>query len=117
MGVNLFPPLGSIFFSVGAGGGGAAGDVVAVEVVVGVVEVSGAFSPPPHAEVIAMMAAIPANAGRRRAKGRDCIVEVLFYRARPATLGELLVAVGLLPIIAQLTAGYQKTSIIDTSAN
>ena len=69
-GVNLFPPVGLICFSVGEGGGGGGGEVVAAEVVVGVVEVWGAFCPPPHAEVIAMTAATAANA-ERRARGRD----------------------------------------------
>jgi hypothetical protein len=63
--------------------------VVAVAVVVGVVEVAGAFSPPPQAEVIApiaMMAATPANAGRRRAKGRDFMTKSYLYCATSDSL-------------------------------
>jgi len=59
------PPLGLIDFSVG------------VTEVVGVVDVSGAFSPPPHAAVKPTMATIavpPATAARRRAKRLDLMM-------------------------------------------
>ena len=69
-GVNRFPPVGLIDFSVGAGGGGGGASVVVlvvVVVVVGVV-VSGAFSPCAQAEStpMAMIAPMPAVAARRR---------------------------------------------------
>ena len=48
VGVNLFPPVGLMFFSVGAGGGAAGvGDCVVVVVVVGDWVVDGAFEPLP----------------------------------------------------------------------
>jgi hypothetical protein len=47
-GVNLFPPVGLMLFSVGAGGGAAGvGDCVVVVVVVGDWVVGGAFEPLP----------------------------------------------------------------------
>jgi hypothetical protein len=69
-GVNRFPPVGLIDFSVGAGGGaGVAADVVVVVVVV--VEVSGAFcSSLAHEAVkptIVTTAAPPTSAATRRA--------------------------------------------------
>ncbi|KHO23256.1 hypothetical protein QQ25_08715 [Mycolicibacterium setense] len=77
-GVNRFPPVGLIDFSVGStdGGGGGAGEagvVVVVVVVVGVV-VSGLFSSVPHAavnEIIPMTAAPPAMTVSRRVNCPD----------------------------------------------
>jgi hypothetical protein len=61
VGVNRFPPVGLMLFSVGAGGGGAlgVGDCVVVVVVVGDCVVDGAFEPLPLQ--LAIDAAIPAR--------------------------------------------------------
>jgi hypothetical protein len=72
-GVNRLPPVGLIDFSVG--------DTVADDDgVVVVVDVSGAFSPPPHAAVsptIATIAVPPTAAAIRRARRFDLIVSPL----------------------------------------
>lgn len=79
-GVNRLPPLGSNDFSLGvtAGAGAAVEDGVVVVLVVGVVEVSGAFSPLlPQAAVkptIAMIAVPPAAMVRRRTRRSERIV-------------------------------------------
>ena len=68
VGVNRLPPVGLIDFSVGET------DVVGV-----VVDVSGAFSPPPHAAVrptIATIAVPPATAARRRARRLDLMMQM-----------------------------------------
>jgi hypothetical protein len=68
VGLNTFPPVGSIFFSVGDGGAG--GDVVVCVVVVVVVGVSGAFSSSLAQDAdkptIATIAIPPATAETRR---------------------------------------------------
>jgi len=70
-GVNRLPPVGLIDFSVGDSGAVDDGVVVVV-----VVDVSGAFSPPPHAAVrptIATIAVPPTAAAMRRARRCDLI--------------------------------------------
>jgi hypothetical protein len=73
VGVNLFPPVGLMLFSVGAGGGASgAGDCVAVVVVVGDCVVDGAFEPLPLQLAIdatnpARTATPPTTRGRRPA--------------------------------------------------
>ena len=77
-GVNRLPPPGLIDFSVG---------VTDAEVVGVVVDVSGAFSPPPHAAVkptMATIAAPPATAARRRAKRLDLMMLMCPYYPRVA---------------------------------
>ncbi|MFL6086411.1 MAG: hypothetical protein ACJ74F_25060 [Mycobacterium sp.] len=60
VGVNLFPPVGLMLFSVGAGGGDpGVGDCVVVVVVVGDWVVDGAFEPLPLQ--LAIEATIPAS--------------------------------------------------------
>jgi hypothetical protein len=73
VGVNRFPPVGLMLFSVGAGGGAAGvGDCVVVVVVVGDWVVDGAFEPLPLQLVIdaanpARTAAPPTTRARRTA--------------------------------------------------
>jgi len=74
-GVNRLPPVGLIDFSVGDTGAVDDGVVVVV-----VVDVSGAFSPPPHAAVsptIATIAVPPTAAAMRRARRFDLMVSPL----------------------------------------
>jgi hypothetical protein len=86
-GVNRFPPVGLIDFSVGeGGGGGVTGDVVVVVVVV--VVVSGAFSSSlAHEAVkptIVTTAAPPTSAATRRAIRP--MISSLSFRPVPAVL-------------------------------
>jgi hypothetical protein len=79
-GVNRFPPVGLMLFSVGDGGGVLDGVVVVVVVVV----VDGAWLPlVPHAAVVApraMRAVPPATASMRRPIRFELIVNLLSYR-------------------------------------
>jgi hypothetical protein len=83
----LFPPVGSIWFSVGATGGaddvGGAGGVVVADVVVGVVLGSSVLSLPQAAvsAPIAMMPVTPATAAKLRANGRDLMTGSLLMRS------------------------------------
>jgi hypothetical protein len=73
-GVNRLPPVGLIDFSVGDSVGADVDDGVVV------VDVSGAFSPPPHAAVsptIATIAVPPTAAAIRRARRFDFMVSPL----------------------------------------
>jgi hypothetical protein len=85
LGVNWLPPVGLMFFSVGEAGGGRQqiSDVVGVVVVVVVVLEGALVPPPPQAAVnppIAMIAAAPAIAGRRRANRPDLMMESYLSR-------------------------------------
>jgi hypothetical protein len=87
-GVNRFPPVGLIDFSVGATGGGGAGVAGDVVVVVVVVDVSGAFSSSlAHEAVkptIVTTAAPPTSAATRRAIRP--MISSLSFRPVPAVL-------------------------------
>jgi hypothetical protein len=97
VGVNWLPPVGLMTFSVG--------DTVVVVVVVVVVldGLTGAL--PPQAAVrltIAMIAAPPATAGKRRARRRDLMLESYLYPrlADPGQAG-----------LRQIATGSQGTAI------
>jgi hypothetical protein len=80
VGLNRFPPVGLMVFSVGDTGGGGA---VVVVVVVVVVEGSWVLWLPQAAvnAPIAIIAATPAAAGRRRVKRPDLMMQSYLYPA------------------------------------
>jgi hypothetical protein len=81
VGVNLFPPVGLMLFSVGAGGGApGVGDCVVVVVVVGDWVVDGAFEPLPLQ--LAIEATIPAStATPATTRARRAVSEVSIMKS------------------------------------